>query len=214
MNLKDMRQAFERKHGRAQELRNQIKQCRTAIKSSRQEYHVAEKAHALIQLVAQQTQSELEYQLSELPKLALEGVFDNPYGFDVSIDLSHGKTEANFWFVKQGARLNPKESAGQGAVDIAGTALRPSLWSLRFPHNRSTIILDEPFKHLKGVETNIRALEMLKGICKPNPEKKWPGLQIIMVADERAPREELINAADRVFEFTMKNNETAIKILK
>jgi hypothetical protein len=214
MNLKQLRQALDRKKGRQQENQDNIKACRGKIRLLRQEYVASEKAHALIQTIAQQTQTQLQYQLSELPILALQGVFDDPYGFEVAFELSRGKTEANFWFKRGGERLSPRESTGLGAVDVAGVALRPSLWSLRQPRNRACIWLDEPFKHLKGVETNTRALQMLKGICTPKPDRNWPGIQIIMIADERAPREELLAVADRVFEFSIKNRESIVKKLK
>lgn len=213
MGLTEKRKYLEQRKGKRDQLDDQIFNCRKKIRSIRIEYLSAEKARIIIQTVAQSTQEELQYQLSELPKLALQGVFDNPYDFEVTFELRRGKTEADFWFVRNEARINPKESAGLGAVDIVGAALRPSLWSLRNPRNRATIFLDEPFKHLKGVETNTRALAMLKGICEPRPERNWPGMQIIMIADERAPREELITVADRVFEFSMKGTKSQIKII-
>lgn len=214
MELKELRTSLEKRKGRQEELQNQITSCRKKIRATRSEYLASEKARILIQTVAQQTQSELQYQLSELPKLALQGVFNDPYEFEVSFELRRGKSEADFWFVRDGFRLNPKESSGLGPVDIAGTALRPSLWSLRTPRNRASIWLDEPFKHLKGIECNTRALSMLKGICTPRPERNWPGLQIVMIADERAPREELLQVADKVFEFSMKGRESICKEIK
>ena len=213
MNIQEFRQSLEQRKGQRSQLQSQHKKAKKQARELRKEHRAAEKALALIQIVAQQTQEELQYQLSELPKLALQGVFDDPYEFDVSFEIRRGKTEADFWFVRDGERINPKESSGLGAVDIAGMALRPALWSLRRPHNRACIWLDEPFKHLKGAEANSRALAMLKEICQPRPERGWPGLQIIMIADERASREELVRVADRVFEFSMRGRETKVKII-
>lgn len=212
--IRKMRKALEQRKGERNAIDKLIQLSRTKIRDLRRELQAAEKAHLLIQITAQSTQEQLKYSLSELPKLALQTVFDNPYEFQVDFEIRRGKTEADFWFMQDGAKLNPKESCGLGAVDIAGTALRVSLWSLRSPRNRATIFLDEPFKHLKGVETNSRALAMLRSICDPKPEKNWPGIQIIMIADERAPREELIQIADRVFEFSKKNNQSIVKELK
>jgi len=214
MNLSELKESLIKRQGKRDQTVSLIGACRQSYRALRKEHRASEKARVLIQVVAQQTQEQLQYQLSELPKLALQGVFDNPYDFEVAFELRRGKTEADFWFVREGARLNPKESTGLGAVDIAGAALRPSLWSLRRPRNRACLWLDEPFKHLKGIETNSRALAMLKGICEPRPDKGWPGLQIIMIADERAPREELLNVADRVFEFSMKGQESQVKVVK
>lgn len=214
MNLQEFRKALEQKKGELNSLKKQIQTARVNIRSLKKEYKAATEARVLIQIVSQNTQKELQYQLSELPKLALQGVFDNPYEFLVEFETRRNQVEADFWFIMDGARLNPKESVGLGSVDIAGTALRPALWSLRHPRNRACLWLDEPFKHLKGVETNIRALAMLKGICQPRPERNWPGIQIIMIADERAPREELVANADKVFEFSMRGNQSIVKEIK
>jgi len=211
MNTQQFRSAIDQRKGKRDQIQNQIDSTRLESQKLRREHRLAERAKILIQTVAQQTQEELKYQLSELPKLALQGVFDDPYDFEVAIELRRGKTEADFWFVRDGQRLNPKKSTGLGSVDIAGTALRAALWSLKRPRNRPIIFLDEPFKHLKGQETNIRALAMLKEICKPRPEQNWPGLQIIMIADERASRDDLELVADKIFEFSIKNRETKVK---
>lgn len=211
MNLQQLKSALDKRKGRRDQIQGQIENTRIQARSLRREHVSAERAKLLIQTVAQQTQEELQYQLSELPKLALRGVFDDPYDFEATFELRRGKTESDFWFVRDGQRLNPKESTGLGSVDIAGAALRPALWSIRRPRNRACIWLDEPFKHLKGIEPNKRALQMLKEICGPRPEQNWPGLQIIMIADERAPREEIEEVADKVFEFSIKNRITSVK---
>jgi hypothetical protein len=184
------------------------------LKGIRRELRWAEKAHAVIQLVAQQTQEQLRYQLSELPRLGLASVFDDPYDFDIQIESRRGRTEVDFWFVREGQRISPRESSGLGAVDIAGMALRPALWSLQRPRNRPTIWLDEPFKHLKGEDANRRALQMLAEICRPRPEQHWPGIQIVMIADERLAREDLLDAADCVYEFYMNGRKTVARRLK
>lgn len=191
-------------------LENGLKAKKRLSRTIRREQKAAMDAQAIIQVVAQKTQDELRYQLSELPKLALSSVFDDPYDFEVEFVIKRGKTEVEFWFVREGVRINPKKNSGLGAVDIAGMALRPALWSLRTPRNRPTIWLDEPFKHLKGSEPNKRALAMLSEICQPKPDKNWPGLQIIMIADERAPREDILEVADKVFEFKIRDRRTIV----
>jgi len=212
--ISDLRKRVNELQGEKNKLEEQSKNSAAKIKSLRRELHFAEKAHVLIQKVAQETQEQLRYQLSELPQLALSSVFDDPYQFEVEFEIRRGKTEVDFWFVREGQRIHPKESAGLGSVDIAGMALRPALWSLQVPRTRPCIILDEPFKHLKGEDANRRALAILAEICKPRPEQNWPGLQIIMIADERSSREELIEVADRVWDFTMKGRRTITRRLK
>lgn len=211
MNIQSYKRKIERLKGRRDNIEDQIDTSKKEAKALRRELKSAEKAQALVQQVAQNTQEQLKYQLSELPKLALQSVFDEPYDFDVDFVIKRSKTEADFWFVRDGARINPTENSGQGPVDIAGMALRPALWSLRSPRNRASIWLDEPFKHLKGAEANKRALAMLKEICQPRPERGWPGMQIVMVADERASRDDIMEVADKLFDFKMHGRKTLVK---
>ena len=211
MNLKKYKDKIQQLIGKRKVIQEDVILLIKKTRGLRRELRNAEKAQTIIQMTAQKTQDQLSYQLSELPKLALSSVFTDPYDFEVSFEIKRGKTEVDFWFVRDGVRINPKENTGLGAVDIAGMALRPALWSLRNPRNRATIWLDEPFKHLKGAEANKRALAMLKEICKPRPEKNWPGLQIVMIADERASREDIMDVADKLFEFKMTGRETIMK---
>lgn len=214
LNLQHYKDHLQQLKGKKNKVESELKSAKTKAREYRKELRDAERAKALVQITAQATQDELKYQLSELPKLALQGVFDDPYEFEVEFVIKREKVEVNFYFVRDGARITPKQNSGLGAVDIVGLALRPALWSLRNPRNRPTIWLDEPFKHLKGAEANRRALQMLQEICKPRPEKNWPGLQIIMIADERASREDLLEAADCVYEFSMRGRRTITRRLK
>lgn len=212
MNLQPYKDKIQQLKGRRSKLQEEITAANKASREYRRELRNAERAQVLVQITAQQTQDQLKYQLSELPKLALQSVFgDDAYDFEADFIIKHGKVEADFWFVRDGVRINPKENTGLGPVDIAGMALRPALWSLRSPRNRACIWLDEPFKHLKGAEANKRALAMLKEICRPRPERNWPGLQIVMIADERASREDIQEVADKLFEFKMKGRKTIVK---
>jgi ABC-type thiamine transport system ATPase subunit len=72
------------------------------------------------------------------------------------------------------------------------------------PHTRNVILLDEPFKHLKGQDANLRVLEMVREISKKL------NLQIIMVSDERIPREDIIANADKVFETKIRKGITTV----
>ena len=212
--VEELRAKYNELVGAKNSLEKQLTEAKTSFRAFRREYRDAEKAHSLIQLCAQQTQNELKYQLSELPQLALSSVFEDPYEFDVDFQIRRNSTEVDFWFVRDGERLDPKESTGLGPVDITGMALRPALWSMQLPKTRASIWLDEPFKHLKGAGANRAALAILSEICKPKPEQNWPGLQIVMIADERASRDELLEVSDCVYEFYMVGRKTRTRRLK
>ena len=112
------------------------------------EIEVCEEAQIIIQNVAQKTQQELQYRLSDLCSLALKAVFANPYKLTVEFEIKRGKTECKLSFEKNGELFSPMDSSGGGAIDIASMALRIAIWSITSPKTRNTLILDEPFRFL------------------------------------------------------------------
>ena len=67
--------------------------------------------------------------------------------------------------------------------------------------------MDEPFKHLRGEVENERVLEMLQNIAKIMK------VQIIIVGDVKVSKDTLLEYADKVFECSIKNRVTKIKVL-
>jgi hypothetical protein len=60
---------------------------------------------------------------------------------------------------------------------------------------------------LKGADANQRVLNMINEISRKM------GLQVIMISDERIPREDIIASADRVFEVIIKNGKSKVTII-
>ena len=115
-SLSDLKSRFDTFAGEERLLNQLLSDYKRAKRALRTERRYAEKAAALIQLCAQETQNQLKYQLGELPKLALSSVFDDPYEFEVDFVKRRGSVEADFWFVRDEARIIPKGSSGLGAV--------------------------------------------------------------------------------------------------
>jgi hypothetical protein len=68
------------------------------------------------------------------------------------------------------------------------------------------MILDEPFKHLKGIGANRRAIQMVKRLSDSEEIK----MQVIMISDERVPLEEIEKGADKIIEVTIKNGVSKV----
>ena len=130
-------------------------------------------------------------------------MFEDPYEFEIEFIDKRSKTECNLWFVKNGNKIHPFNSSGLGAVDIASFALRVACLSMS--NLRSVLVLDEPFKHLKGDEPNKKAINMMKTISKEL------NIQIITVSDERAVLGDIISGADKVFKVSQKNGISHIQ---
>lgn len=184
-----------------------LHQLKEDLKSSRKDLHHHEEAREIIREVGLKTQQQLQFHISDVTSMALDAVFDNPYQLKVDFIERRNKTECDLLFVRDEMEIDPIEASGVGAVDVAAFALRIAAWSMQRPHTRPVIILDEPFKHLKGAKANQRVLDMINEISKKI------GIQIIMVSDERIPKEDIIASSDRVFEVSIHNKISKVQQL-
>jgi DNA repair exonuclease SbcCD ATPase subunit len=202
--MTNYRQVLEQRKGQQKQILEQLDYSRAHLETLNAEKLNLEQAQTIIQLVAQATQEELKYHVSELVTLALASVFDNPYELDIVFVQRRNQTEADIWFVRDGNRIHPLSASGGGSVDVAAFALRIALWSLQSPRTCPVFILDEPFQHIKGDEDNIKAIQMVKAVSERLK------LQIIMVSDERVPLAEIEAGADKVFKLGLRNGVTYI----
>ena len=83
-----------------------------------------------------------------------------------------------------------------------------SIYLFMSPISNNVLILDEPFKHLKGETANLRVLDMVQQISKKL------NLQIIMVSDERISRDDIEEKADRLFLVELKNKVSQVTVIK
>lgn len=206
MGLKDIRNHLERQKGRANQIKADLEKAISNRKAIEKDIECSKKAQSIIQVVAQATQKELEYRITEPVSLALAAVYDDPYKMVAKFEITgRGNTECHLGFERGENIIKPLDASGGGPIDIGSFALRIGSWSLAQPRSRSIILTDEPFKwidkkKIQGTETTTMHLagQMLKEVTKPPPDGL--GLQIIMITHI----EELIECADRVIETTIK----------
>lgn len=191
--ITELRSAFDQKQGELNQLKRQLKDEEAHLKQAEKDVQWSEKARAIIQKVARETQQSLEYHVGELVSLALTGIFPDPYKFVVEFVERRNKSECDLWFERRGERVHPFDASGGGAVDVASFALRSSIWGLG--KSRNVLGLDEPFRFLSR-ELQPLASEMLAEISHRL------GLQIIMIT--HSP--DLIEGADRVFRTSLKRS--------
>lgn len=199
MNLKEIRTHIERKKGQEEEVNNRITNLEGQVITLEKEIRWSQKAQVIIQTVAQETQSQLEYHISDIVTLALDTIFDKPYKFKIEFVLKRNKTECVLLFERNGHTVNPLSASGGGVVNIASFALRVALWTLQAPKSRNTIILDEPFPNLsKGLLP--RACDLLQEL------RKKLLLQFIIVTH----LDELALCANKTFEVRLKKGISRI----
>lgn len=202
MDIQTLRKCIERKKGQQNQLQIDLQAAKTEKEHITGEIINTETAQAIIQTVAQKTQEELEYRLSEIVSLALTAVFEDPYKLKVLFVIRRNKTECDLLFEKNGEIFDPISSSGGGAIDVAAMALRITIWSLTQPKPRNVLILDEPFRFLSK-EYQIKASTMLSEISKKLK------LQIIMVSHS----ESLIEGANKVFRIAIKKGVSNISCI-
>lgn len=146
-----------------------------------------EKAQALIQDVANKTQSQLKLHIEDIVNAGLETVFPETYICQIDFVTKRNKTECDIYLLDNyNNRVNPLEDNGGGLSDIVSFCLRLAVWTISNTDN--VLLLDEPFKFLSR-DLLQSACDMLKELT----EKL--GLQIVMVTH----LEEFINISDKVF---------------
>jgi DNA repair exonuclease SbcCD ATPase subunit len=150
-----------------------------------------DKARAIIQQAALDTQENLRVRIEALVTTALRSVFqDKDLSFHVEFEMKRGRTECILTIAEDGHQVDPLLGHGGGACDIASFALRCAFWSL--DRTRPVLILDEPMKFLRGTNILRLAADMIKMVASEL------GVQIIMVS--HVP--EFIDVADKVFAVT------------
>lgn len=166
-----------------------------------------EEAAEAIRNIAKATQEQVKFKIAEAGTLMLQSVFDPAPEINVEFEIKRNQTECIITFKKNGQLYSPLDEDGFGTADIAGFGLRIAIWSLPGQRSRKVIIMDEPFKHLKGNRANVAAIQAVKKIS----EKL--GLQIIMISDERVDYNEIAKGADRVFIVDMIDGESAMEVV-
>lgn len=200
MNLNKYRKQLERNIGKKESIEERIINTKSIIITLKKEIRYSEQSQIIIQKIAQETQENLSWKLSEIVTLALNSIFDDPYTFQVEFIIKRGKTEVEFKLLKDGNEYHPTNDTGGGVVDVVSFALRIVMWSLKKPRTRNTIILDEPFRFLS------RELQPKASLLLQELSNKL-NLQFIMVSHS----EDLIEGADKVFKVTQRKGKSKIE---
>ena len=203
MTVDQLRMRLERRKGQREQIERSIEKIELSIDENRKQLRGHEKAKEVIKQVGLKTQQQLSYNISEITSMALDAVLDDPYELELEFVERRNKTECDIYFVRDGIRIDPF-SGGGGAIDIAAFALRVASWSMQTPRSRNVLVLDEPFKHLKGEQANRKMLDMVSELSSRLK------IQIIMVSDERVSRAATIEATDKLFETSIRKGVTYV----
>lgn len=170
MTTQELRTKLNKLTGSRDTIAYNLRQSKVAYTKASRDLAATEEAQALLQHVAEKTQSLVRYHITELGSTALEAVFGGDIKLGLEFRVDKGKTVADLFFLRgpEGKLVDPLSSDSGGAADIAAMALRCSLWSLQKPRTRPVMILDEPLKNINDDSRKMhhKAAEMIKLISK------------------------------------------------
>ena len=202
IDIDTMKRKFYQAQGMEHQIQCNLSVAKTNLDNLNKRIKLIEQAQSFLQKVAQDTQSQLKFQIEDIVNLALNTVFPDEYLFQVDFNISRGKTDAELVFINQktGGKIDPMNASGGGVIDIVAFALRISAYVLESGTD-NVIILDEPFRFVSK-DLVERAGEILKVLSTKL------GLQVILVT--HIP--ELIDVADKTFKIK-KNQDGVSKII-
>ena len=180
MNGETFRNILDKKTAEKNLLLKQIEAAELFVEKGEVELMAIEAAQVSIQTIAEKTQSQVKVHIEDIVTSALYAVIDDPYEFKVIFEPKRGQTEARLVFLQDREEVDPMESTGGGAVDIAAFALRIALWAIEKTSN--TLIFDEPFRFLSA-KYQPKAGVMMKELSREL------GIQFILVTHNEALKE-------------------------
>jgi len=150
-----------------------LKMAQQQLDTERQSFMLAQdkeiwaaEAQAIVQVVSLEMQEEAHNKIASVVSSALAHVFDDPYEFKIKFERKRGRTEATLVFMRDGHEYtNPIDETGGGAIDVAAFALRLACIVLQKPIRRRVMILDEPFKGIRGVGNRRRMRSLLETLA-------------------------------------------------
>lgn len=199
--IQQLRNRLEQEKGKSQQIEKDLTALRDELRDRRRSLIRHEQAREIVREVGLATQQQLQVHISDVTSLALESVFEDPYELIAEFVQRRNKTECDLYFERDGNRMDPMDSSGFGAVDVASLALRIAAWSMQLPQKRPVMILDEPFKWLDGRTDRIeRASRMIKELSDKL------GIQFLIVTHDSV----LGDHADKTFTVKMRNKKSIV----
>jgi len=149
-----------------------------ALAVCKEEMESTEEARTIVQHVAQTVQQQAHERISKVVTRCLDAVFDDPYEFRIEFVRKRGKTEATMVFVREGVKLDdPMNEVGGGVLDVTALALRLATILITKPARRKLLVLDEPWKNIRGSANKARTRELLVALAEEM------GVQIVLNTD-------------------------------
>lgn len=174
MNAAELKSLSDKYLGKRDALVSRLSASRTRKQKLEKRKESIDELVLAVQKAARDTQDQLKVRIEDVVQSSLDAVFPGSYTFRTEFVARRGRTELDMWLDKDGTRMDPLDSNGGGVVDVLSLALR--VCCLTMSRNARVLLLDEPFKFIRG-----RARQRLGDMLSRLSRKL--GIQVIMVAD-------------------------------
>lgn len=142
------------------------RECK-ALRVEEQRFEDLKQAQEIAQQVAQCLQQSAHERIARAVSRCLRAIFEDPYQFSIRFDRKRGKTEAQLILSRDGKDYeDPLNEVGGGVIDVASLSLRLACVMLSKPGRQRLLVLDEPFRNVRGKHNKKRLRAMLLSLAK------------------------------------------------
>ncbi|MAF25306.1 hypothetical protein CL634_06990 [bacterium] len=167
MDLDDIKRKLDSLSAQKQLLESQMKAENKMLRGIKKELVDEKKAHSIATSVGEEIQGEFGKQLSDMVTSCLQSVFiDDVYEFGVKFETKRNSTSVNFSLSKNGSEQQLLEGSGGGVISVVCAGLRIAMHSIKSPRANNTLVMDEPFSALRGIDNVKRLYSMLDTFCQ------------------------------------------------
>ena len=165
MRLESYRQKVNELKARRLFIVDSLAKEKKSLETAQQEMDDVEEARVIVQSIAQTIQQKVHSQISDIVTKCLQSVFDDSYEFKIRFEKKRGKTEALLVFARDGREYDdPLNDVGGGVIDVAALGLRLACVLMSRPLRRRLLVLDEPFRNVRGKGNKQRLRSLLVGL--------------------------------------------------
>lgn len=143
-----------------------IKEEKIELLQAKSEVQTTEQVLNIITTVGKEIQRSTHSKVSSIVSKCLKTIFgEDAYEFEFQFKEQRGKTAIKLVFSKDGQEFDPKDEMGGGVLEVAAFALRLSALVLTRPSSRRILILDEPFKNIRGEVYRSRVRDLVLSLA-------------------------------------------------
>ncbi|PSL51261.1 hypothetical protein B0H94_101171 [Salsuginibacillus halophilus] len=199
--LKEKEEEWIALNAQKEKLKEEQTYYRERLTVLEQDQELYDHVGGLLHETAKHARDQAKQQMETLVTNALQYVFGPMFSFQIELESSGGRAQAEFYVVSEMngtmIKTKPAEARGGGVVDIVALALRMAMLETLPTGKGEAIVLDEPGKHVSE-EYHHLLYEFLHSVAG------MFNRQIVMVTHHR----HLAESADNAYIFEIKDGTT------